>query len=164
MTVDLGAELDLGPLHIAIGNLSDEVKDLKKRLAIMQDDLNPTGILTYSSTDTTQNFIDLGSPSSGKWWQVRNLAVGGSDITVTPMGTAWILVTSSSMMQANPPLFSVRDFTTGNLPQRAFYGTHELIVLDDQHLFVYITGGTGGTQYCASAMVESFPEFVRGRL
>lgn len=159
----MGAELDLGPLHLAIGTLSDEVKDLKKRFSTIQDDLNPTATLTYSA-DSSQNFCDLGGPSSGKWWQVRFLIVGGADINSSPTGVAWVIVTSSSMMQANPPLFTVRDFTTAAFPQRSFYGTHELVVLDDQHLFVFFTGGANGTQYSASAMVESFPQFVRGRL
>jgi hypothetical protein len=170
MTVDLDATLQLGPLHLAIGTLSDEVKDLKHRMQIMQDDLNPTGTVTYSTADTNQNYIDLGGPTAGKWWQVRNLIVGGADITDTPNGIAWILVTASSMMQNNPPLFAVRDYSTARfptataLPYLNSYGTHELVVLDDQHLFVFLTGGVNATQYCASAMIESFPQFVKGRL
>lgn len=171
MTVDLGADLDLGPLHMAISTLSDEVKDLKERFAIMQDDLNPSGTLTYSTTDATQNYIDLGSPASGKWWQVRNLVVGGTDITTAPNGVAWVLVTTSSMMQANPPLFTVRDCSTSRFPTSTTlppyintYGTHELVILDDQHLIIFITGGAAGTQYSASAMIESFPQFVKGKL
>jgi hypothetical protein len=163
-TLPIGLEAHIGALQLSVGTLSDEVKQLRKDLHRLQDDLNPTGTLTYSTADPSQNFVDMGGPVSGKWWQVRNLIVGGSDITTAPNGVAWLVISSSSMMQVNPPMYAVRDFSTATaLPYKAQYGAHEIVVLDDQHMFVFITGGVNATQYCASAMVESFPQFVRTR-
>ena len=160
--MDAELELELGPLHVAIGNLSDEVKELRQRLAFMQDDLLLTGTGTCPNPSATFA-IDLGHPMAGKWWQVRQMIVGGSDITTTPAGIGWVVVQAENP-SANPPLFNVRDFTSGTLPQRAFYGTHELVVQQNEHLWVVITAGTAGTQYAVSAMVENFPQFVKSSL
>ena len=65
---------------------------------------------------------------------------------------------------ATTPLASVMDWTKAALPQGAFYGTHELIVPQNEHLYILITGGTNAVQYTASVAVENFKEFVRGRL
>ena len=102
--------------------------------------------------------LDLGTPAQGQFWQVRCLIVGGSDITTTPAGTAWVVVQGSAANTAgqNVNLANVKDFTSGTFPQRAFYGTHEVIVLPGEHLYVVVTAGTSTTQYTASMKAEVF--------
>lgn len=162
MSMEAEATLDLGPLHIAIGNLSEEVKELKKRLTQLQVDM-PVSYVGTCPTPSATFAMDLGGPNEGRWWQVRSIVIGGSDITQTPTGVGWVVVMNSAP-SANPPLFATRDWTKAALPQVAFYGSHELIVEPQEELWVVITGGTAGVQYTANAMVEAFPQFVRGRL
>lgn len=102
--------------------------------------------------------LDLGHPDEGLYWQVRRLVVGGSDITTQPNGTAWVVVQGSPPNAAgsNVNLAQVADFTTEQFPQRAFYGTHQLVVDATEHLYVVITGGSSGTVYVASAKYEVF--------
>lgn len=161
----ISGELDIGSLHLAIGNLADEVKELRKRQPFIQDDIvvTQTGICP---TPTATFAIDLGHPMAGKWWQIRNITVGGDTILTAAAGIAWVcvMVPNPDAGSANVPTFALRDFTAGALPQVAFYGTHELVATGDEHLYVVITGGTAGQQYVANACVESFPQFVRGRL
>lgn len=164
MTTDMskGLEVDLGPLHLAIGTLTSSVDELRKRLETLQVDLAIAGQATCP-TPTATFSIDMGHPPSGKWWQVRNLIVGGSNITQTPSGTAYV-VTMGSDPGPNPPLFACRDFTAGTFPQKAFYSTHELVLEEQEHLWITILNGTAGTNYAAAGMVEVFPQFIRGRL
>lgn len=152
-------EADLGPLHLAIGTLSDEIKDLKHRLLSMQDDLVKSGA-GICPTPTATFAIDLNGPTAGYRWEVRNIMVGGSDITTAPAGVAWVAI-MADVPSANVPIFAVRDFTHGALPQSAFYGARELVIPDTERLWIIITGGTAGVQYSATACIENYKQFVK---
>lgn len=107
--------------------------------------------------------LNLGSPDIGESWQVRRLIIGGADITSTPAGIGWVLVQGSppNANGANPPISQVADFTSGTLPQKAFYGTHEFYVDATEYVYVVITGGTAGVQYTASLKAEVFELAVK---
>lgn len=155
------ADLEIGSLKLEFEAFK---KDHNRLLDILQnyiqDDLTRTGTCTYSTADTSANVIALGHPSSGYWWQVRNIVVGGVDITQAPSGVAWYCI-MSQMPQANPPIFSVVDWTKASLPTNAFYGNHEFVLHNNEHLLVIITGGVNGTTYASAARVEQYHEFVR---
>jgi hypothetical protein len=109
--------------------------------------------------------LNLGSPDQGQYWLVRRIVVGGSDITTTPAGIGWVFVQGSPPNQngANPPTASVADFTTGTFPQKAFYGTHQLVADETEFVYVVITAGTPGTLYVASLKAETYDRSsVRG--
>lgn len=163
MTTEVSATLDIGALHLELGNLSKAVKELRDDLALLNDDLDVNGAVTYSTTaGVNQNYIDLGHPSAGKKWNVRSIQIAGTDITSTPAGVGWILV-QAVPPTANPSIVTVQDWTKAALPQNSFYGRGELVVRQMEHLFVLILGGTNNTLYTASASVQSFPEFVRAK-
>lgn len=109
--------------------------------------------------------LSLGSPDLGQLWVLRRLIIGGSDITTTPAGTGWLFVSGSPPNQngANSPTSQLVDFTSGTLPQKAFYGTHEVVVDATQYVYVVVTSGTNGTQYVATGMVEVFDQSVQRR-
>ncbi len=100
--------------------------------------------------------LNLGSPDLGTEWEVRRIIIGGADITTTPIGVGWVFVQGSppNMNGVNPSTAQAADVTAGALPQRAFYGTHELVVDATEYLWVVIVGGTPGTQYVASVKAE----------
>lgn len=156
-TLNLGIFADLA---LQIGSLAARVD---RAISAYESSLRKIpGDYQYATTgiypSTGNLLLDLDTPAQGQFWQVRCLIVGGSDITTTPAGTAWVVVQGSAANTAgsNVNLANVRDFTTETLPQRSFYGTHEVVVLPGEHLYVVITGGTSGTQYTASAKVEVF--------
>jgi hypothetical protein len=156
--LDAGIDIHLGDIHLAIGTLSDEVKELRKDMRDMADDLDLNGSVVYNSTAGVYNFIDLGHPMAGKKWNVRGMAIGGSDITQTPAGVAWVLVQAVAPT-TNPAITTVADWTKAALPQNSFYGKGEITVRQMEHLYVLILGGTNAVEYVASAAVQSFPEW-----
>lgn len=157
----VSAELQIGELTLALKAFQEDHKRLLDVLQnYLQDDITKTGTVTYGTADPSTNVINLGHPSSGFWWQVRNIVVGGTDITQAPAGVAWYCI-MSQMPQANPPIFSVVDWTKQALPTNGFWGNHEFVLHTNEHLLVIITGGTAGVVYSSVARVEQFHEFVR---
>src|ERR1700733_9107709 len=160
MSMEAELALSLGPLHIAIGNLSDEIRELRRNLRQIQVDM-PVSATGVCPTPTATFALDLGHPNQGKWWQVRNYIVGGTDITQAPAGTAWLLVMAGAP-SINAPLFAVRDISVGTagapfaLPYQQNYDAHGIVVEPGEHLWTIITGGTAGVQYSATCTVEVF--------
>ena len=93
--------------------------------------------------------IDLGRPDSGTRWEVSSCIVGGIDVTVAAAGSAGLYVGGFPTL-AGAGLTNLADFTT-YLPNKAYYGTRQLVVNDQEHLFVIITGGTANQTYVAQA-------------
>lgn len=152
----------IAQLAISVGRLCDRIDRQQKRWEQYERsvpaDYQNAKALTYSTAAGTVNAMSLGRPELGQWWQVRRIIVGGSDITTAPAGTAWVFVQGSNpgASGANPNVAQAADVTTGTFPQRAFYGTHQLVVTQNEHLWIVITGGTNNTQYVASAKYEVF--------
>ena len=163
--VGLGIFADLA-LHI--GNLGKQVQRMQDRYdqiaASIPADYQNAAAAAYPASGTLA--LDLGVPAQGTFWEVRRLIIGGSDITTSPAGTGWVFVQGSQPNAAgtNPSIAQAADQTTGTLPQKAFYGTHELVVNPGEHLWVIITGGTSGVQYVASFKAEVFDLSARATI
>lgn len=163
-----GGGINLGvfaELAVRIGGLAAQMEKAQERFEAwaraIPGDYQNAQAASYPASGNLM--LDLGSPAQGTFWSVRYIIVGGSDITTTPAGTAWVCVMGSPPNEAggNVNLAQVRDFTSGTFPQRAFYGTHELIVDAGEHLYVIFTSGTSGTQYVASMKAETFDRSIR---
>jgi hypothetical protein len=147
-------------LALQIGGLATQVKRHQDRLERIARSLPSDyqyavpGIYPASGSLA----LDLGSPAVGTFWNVRRIIVGGSDITTEPDGVAWVFVQGSNPIAAgaNPSIAQAADLTVNALPQRSFYGTHQLVVYPPEHLWVIITSGTAATQYVASMKVEEY--------
>lgn len=156
-TLNLGIFADLA---LQIGSLASRVGKAvdawEAALRKVPGDYQYAQTAAYPSSGNL--VFDLGSPAQGQFWQVRRLIVGGLTIADTPAGVAWVAVQGSAPNQEGTTvnLANVADFTSQTFPQRAFYGTHEVIVLPGEHLYVVISGGTSGTHYSASAKAEVF--------
>lgn len=161
---DFGVFADLA-LHI--GGLTKQVQrqadEWDRRARDIPADYQVADVGAFPASGTLA--LDLGSPDQGTFWNVRRIVVGGSDITTTPAGVGWVFIQGSAPNQngANPSIAQVADVTSGTLPQRAFYGVHEMAVTAGEHLWVIIVAGTAGTQYVASAKLEVYDLAARRR-
>lgn len=147
-------------LALKIGGLCERIDrqqdDWARLIATIPGDYQNAVAGAFPASGTLA--LDLGSPAQGTFWNVRRLIIGGADITTTPAGTGWVFVQGSPPNQngANPSIAQAADITSGALPQKAFYGTHELAVAPGEHLWVIVVGGTNGTQYVASVKAETY--------
>ena len=99
--------------------------------------------------------LDLGAVPQGRVWQVRRMIVGGTTVTTTAAGSAYLFARG-----APPADLALSDcvdiFST--LPQGNTYGTHQLYLLPGEHLWVVFTGATAAQQYAAAARVEEWSQ------
>lgn len=102
--------------------------------------------------------LRLGSPDQGTYWEVSSCAVGGTDYNVTAAGTAGLYVAANANATGIGTLADI----AATLPNVAFYGTHQLIVNDQELLLVVINAGTNGQTYAANASVNVYNVAVAG--
>jgi hypothetical protein len=94
----------------------------------------------------------LGTPDSGTRWEVMQVFVGGVDEDTTATGTAGLYVGAppiSANSRAPGGSTALAD-RAAQLPNPAFYGTRQLVVNDQEYLFVVVVGGTVGQTYVAN--------------
>jgi hypothetical protein len=107
--------------------------------------------------------LNFGTPDQGTYWEVASCAVGGTDVNVTAAGTAGLYVsafspiaTNSGAVTTNPAGITSLVDRASALPNVAFYGTRQLLVNDQEYLFLVIFGGTSGQTYGANAQVTVY--------
>ena len=93
--------------------------------------------------------LNLGSPDQGTYWEVASCAVGGTDYNVTASGTAGLYVAANTQAAG---MTNLADYA-GSFPNTAFYGTKQVIVNDQEILFLIVTAATNGQTYAANAQV-----------
>jgi hypothetical protein len=102
--------------------------------------------------------LDLGSPDQGTFWEVSNIAIGGTEVNVTAAGK-WGLYVSSLPSTAGAGLQNCVDVgvvASSAMPYSATYGTGQIIVHDQEHLFAIVFGGTNGQQYVCQANYRAY--------
>ena len=102
--------------------------------------------------------LSLGTPDQGTYWEVESCVVGGSDQNVAAAGTAGLYVSGflpPSGTSQSPGLTSLAD-QAKTLPNVAFYGGRDIVVNDQEYLFLIVFGGTAAQQYQANAQVTVF--------
>jgi len=155
--VELGVWADLA---VKIGGLCDRMDRQQaywdRVAASWPGDYQTAAVGVYPSSGTLA--LDLGGPALGTEWDVRRIVVGGQVITDAPAGVGWVFVQGSppNAGGATPSVAQAADVTANSLPQRAFYGTHELVAGAGEHVWVVIVGGTAGAAYSASVKAEVF--------
>lgn len=102
--------------------------------------------------------LPFGSPDQGTRWEVTGCVCGGLDLNVAAAGTAGLYV-SALQPQLNQPapggLSNAADYASF-LPNVAFYGTRQLVVNDQEYLFLVVFGGTPGQAYVANMSATVF--------
>ena len=115
--------------------------------------------------------LNFGSPDQGTQWEVTGCCVGGTDVNVGVAGSAGLYVSAmvpvtGSAASASPGGAGMGNLVdrTATLPNATTYGTHQLVVNDDEDLFLIIYGGTSGTTYVANMSATTYnPASTRGR-
>lgn len=127
--------------------------------------LSLDGIVTYSGT-AAFTLVDLGKPSKGYRWAIRQLALlSASKVDdPTPTGTRCNyfigqipgagIYPSMADWAWNLTALAATDFTV----TKDFGADAALKVLDAQHLFAILTNGNAGYTYLIKARVEQFPD------
>lgn len=85
----------------------------------------------------------------GESWDLYRLVVGGVQWSTAAAGTA-VVYRTSSQASTTPSLTQVFDEAT-SLPNVSFYLAKQVSLIAGESLVVYVSGGTTGQQYVASA-------------
>lgn len=152
--IQLGAQVS----NIAAQQQADQ--DRRDRLAA----LIPTDNLLVQNCTPAANgvgFMDLASPPQGRFWQVRLIAVGGTHATDVAAGSAYVF--RSAAVPADLPMVNLVDMAISELPNIAFYSTHQFPVQQGEHIWIVVVGATPGQQYVAGVTIESYSIAARGR-
>lgn len=168
MTVDIGADLHatLGSLAAAQADTATALEALRRReiaRARMPQVVRIQGSAIVP-TPTAPVGINLGGPDPGFMWVVRRIIVGGLAWSTTAAGTAEVYVTglagaqgvASSGQGSVAGVRALADLVdqSATLPNKAFYGDSQLVVLANESLVVVVATGTAGQQYVASAGIQ----------
>jgi hypothetical protein len=172
-----GIDLDVsaGPLEamaslsVELGRMNDRADDAaraEKRRRDLLRTRTPIDVRLFSSgicpTPTANFGISLDGPDPGFYWHVRRIIIGGQTWTTTAAGTAEIYITALTGLRgiaATGGIASIRSITdlvdqAATLPNKAYYGTHELYVQPGENLIGVIITGTAAQQYVMAAEVE----------
>ena len=100
--------------------------------------------------------LNLGSPDTGTYWNLRNFAIGGTDTNVTAAGSFGLYVSGFAQANYSPGMSALIDGggTYGGadiMPYSENYGNDSMRVQDSETAYAVIQGGTNGQQYIATA-------------
>jgi hypothetical protein len=102
--------------------------------------------------------LPLGSPDRGTQWEIMGCSIGGTDINVAAAGSAGLYVggvvpqsglSAAATTGASGGITNIADRTAA-LPNSTTYGTHQVMVNDNEWVFVVIFNGTSGQVYAAN--------------
>jgi hypothetical protein len=99
--------------------------------------------------------LAIDGPQLGELWEVRQIIVGGSIVTQTPNGTAYVL--TGIGITPDLSLAAARDVSLTPFPVKGFYSTGVFKLRPQEGIFIVITGGTPGVTYAAYTDVQVFP-------
>jgi hypothetical protein len=102
--------------------------------------------------------LSLGTPDAGTRWEVSSCVVGGSDVNIAAAGSAGLYVSSFVPLpgQANPAGTAGAADIAKALPNVAFYGTRQLVVNDQEYLYLVVFSGSTGQTYIANFSATVF--------
>jgi len=105
--------------------------------------------------------LNLGTPDQGTRWEIMSVVVGGTDQNVTAAGSAGLYVggyVPATGQTVNPTGLAQMADQAKTLPNVGYYGTRQLVVNDQEYLFLVVFSGTPGQTYIAnmSATVHQF--------
>lgn len=115
--------------------------------------------LRFNTAGTSASSGDLTlvyyGPDTGFFWHVRRIIVGGANWSSVVAGTAEVFVTALSSTSYSRDLADQVD-QASQLPNKAFYGQHELFVQANENLLIVIHSPTATTLYKSSIQVQQF--------
>ena len=171
MELDLQASLSL--FEGAARRIEQAAKLNARMAAKMMQPVPTYSVSSQASTDTNGNAVLLSNvesgPPSGHVWTVRSIVVGALTPDVAVTGRADVYVSGSAPPSVYPTggnflkMFGQTGWrdTSTTLPNIAFYSTGQLVIVNNDQLFVVITGGIASTVYTVSMYVEDYQEGAR---
>ncbi len=152
----LGAKVDI---LAELGEIRQHLKSIRELEARYERE-GPVQVALQGQASTASTvvpiFIDLGGPSFGRLWEVRQLAVGGLTWATTVAGTGQVQV-APAVQNAAAPVGTLQDVATA-MPNIAFYSAGQFRVVWPNHIFIVIVGGTASTQYTAGGDALDLPD------
>lgn len=101
--------------------------------------------------------LDMGGPAQGRVWELRSMKVGSGGLpSETRAGAAYVYAMSGATpdtVLGAASIFDAIDWTT-SLPNVAFYGAGEAVVVAGERLYVVFTGATNAEDYGAAFVVQ----------
>jgi hypothetical protein len=107
-------------------------------------------------TTGTPLYLQLGSPDTGTFWEIRGWSVGGTDYHVTAAGKSGLYVTAYAA-DAGAGMSNVYDFSL-TLPYSQRYSSEQIIVKANENVMASIQSGTNGQVYVSNIRVLVWPE------
>jgi hypothetical protein len=158
---DGGPDADGGGLDLSFWvNLGASLSTVADSLAAdrdRRDRMQPPGDVPLFAAGAASSAgtltLDLGAVPLGHVWQIRRLVVGGVTVTTTAAGSAYAFAQGAPPADLNLTA-CVDIFTT--LPQGNTYGTHQLFLTQQTHLWVVFASASSGQQYAASGYAEDW--------
>ncbi len=149
-------------INVGVGmnnSLDAHTEELRRTRELLQR-ATPTDYMAVGTATVPASgiaIINLGSPDSGYYWEVKHISIGGTDVPVVAAGKAAVYVSGVAALTGG--MLSNREIVPA-MPFSAYYGTHQFLVVDQENLLVYLYGATVGQQYAAVAHVEVFNDAV----
>jgi hypothetical protein len=166
---EVGASFSIGDFLLGVkAELFGKLDGIEKRLAsILQREeqyeregpvfvaLQASGVVDSGSDPL---YLDLGGPSYGRAFEVRQLVIGGVTWATTVAGNAPVLVQPVAPSTATGVgLGGILDHAA-SLPSVAFYSAGQFHVRHPNHVYVAILSGTASTQYQAVGDAFDVPD------
>jgi hypothetical protein len=107
-------------------------------------------------------YLDLGGPTYGRVWEIRQLVIGGITWATTVAGNAVVLVQPVAPSATNPAGTAGIQDQAASLPSVAFYSGGQFRVRHPNHIWVAILSGTASTQYVVAGDAFDMPDKVSG--
>ena len=113
-----------------------------------------------TSTATGATFaIDLGGPSYGRRWELRQLIIGGNYYSSLVGGSAEVVQTPSlALVGTTEPSLSSLEDRAPSLPAISFYSAGQIIVRHPNRLFVVVVSPTVSTNYTVGGEAIETPD------
>jgi len=163
ISADAGLEVRLGNLELAARAVPDVVSRFERALTrpAVQPFYFPRVGSVVIPTPTADAVIDLGGPTQGRVWDLRNLIIGGLNWTTTAAGSALVVVAAQQPARASDVGLPAVVDQAATLPLPAGYSRGQIRLYYPDRLYVIVQLGTQAQEYVAGARLEEYEEARR---
>ena len=160
---DQGAALKIiANIGLELGRHAKEIEKHNRRLWAKLQYATPVNYRNVASgvfATGVPLVLNFGGPDQGTFWELENLAVGGTDINVTAAGSFGLYVSGYVANGVSPGMGALVDGANDSgggaaiLPYTQTYGGRNIVINESESLYVVIFSGTNNQQYVANMAV-----------